>query len=250
MEVHAHTHTPRKKWTHYFWEFLMLFLAVFCGFLAENQREHMIEHQREKKYMESLFEDLQQDTADLVSDTTSWTSRIKNIDTIRWEIEKDPKERDLLLLYRKAAVMRNYGSFLYHDRTIGQLKNAGNFRLIRNNTVADSLIDYDAIIMTALKDQEAQSNAIYQQVNFQQNKIVNSKYFLLAINRNRHQLDSVFKIHPETFDPVASSADLMQYYNDLEYYRRITNYRIGSMKIICRKAISLLEVLKKEYHFE
>ena len=22
MEVHAHTHTPRKKWTHYFWEFL------------------------------------------------------------------------------------------------------------------------------------------------------------------------------------------------------------------------------------
>ena len=35
MEVHQHTHTPRKKWTHYFWEFLMLFLAVFCGFLAE-----------------------------------------------------------------------------------------------------------------------------------------------------------------------------------------------------------------------
>ena len=31
MEVHAHTHTARKKWTHYFWEFIMLFLAVFCG---------------------------------------------------------------------------------------------------------------------------------------------------------------------------------------------------------------------------
>ena len=29
MEVHAHSHTPRKKWTHYFCEFLMLFLAVF-----------------------------------------------------------------------------------------------------------------------------------------------------------------------------------------------------------------------------
>src|SRR5258705_4981767 len=63
MEVHAHTHSPRKKWTHYFWEFLMLFLAVFCGFLAENQREHMIEHQREKQYMRSLLEDLQTDTA-------------------------------------------------------------------------------------------------------------------------------------------------------------------------------------------
>ena len=36
MEILARSHTPRKKWTHYFWEFLMLFLAVFCGFLAEN----------------------------------------------------------------------------------------------------------------------------------------------------------------------------------------------------------------------
>jgi hypothetical protein len=55
MEVHHHshlasgeTHTSRKKWTHYFWEFLMLFLAVFCGFLAEYQLEHKIERDKEK----------------------------------------------------------------------------------------------------------------------------------------------------------------------------------------------------------
>ena len=64
MEVHAHTHTARKKWTHYIWEFLMLFLAVFCGFLAENQREHLVEHQREKQYMRSMMEDLMLDTAE------------------------------------------------------------------------------------------------------------------------------------------------------------------------------------------
>ena len=49
MEVHAHTHTARKKWTHYLWEFLMLFLAVFCGFLAEYQLEHKIEKDRAKE---------------------------------------------------------------------------------------------------------------------------------------------------------------------------------------------------------
>jgi len=65
MEVHAHTHTPRKKWTHYFWEFLMLFLAVFCGFLAENQREHFVEAHRAKEYAKSLLSDLQQDTIEL-----------------------------------------------------------------------------------------------------------------------------------------------------------------------------------------
>ena len=61
MEVHHHSHTSRKKWTHYFWEFLMLFLAVFCGFLAENQREHFIEQRREKEYIKSFIEDLKSD---------------------------------------------------------------------------------------------------------------------------------------------------------------------------------------------
>src|SRR6187431_1375896 len=65
MEVHHHAHTARKKWTHYFWEFLMLFLAVFCGFLAENQREHIIEQKREKQYINSFCEDLATDETDL-----------------------------------------------------------------------------------------------------------------------------------------------------------------------------------------
>jgi len=62
MEVHHHAHTARRKWAHYFWEFLMLFLAVFCGFLAEYQLEHLIEKDREKQYMKSIVEDLQNDT--------------------------------------------------------------------------------------------------------------------------------------------------------------------------------------------
>lgn len=56
MEVHHHpiaigSHTARKKWTHYFWEFLMLFLAVFCGFLAEYQLKHKIEKDRESTHL-------------------------------------------------------------------------------------------------------------------------------------------------------------------------------------------------------
>ena len=65
MEVHAHTHTARKKWTHYFWEFLMLFLAVTLGFFVENQREHYIEHQRAKIYAASMKANLQVDTSEL-----------------------------------------------------------------------------------------------------------------------------------------------------------------------------------------
>src|SRR5215510_13470651 len=62
MEVHAHTHTERKKFKHYLWEFLMLFLAVFAGFLAENQREHYVEHRWAKQFAQTLYDDIKHDT--------------------------------------------------------------------------------------------------------------------------------------------------------------------------------------------
>jgi hypothetical protein len=59
MEVHHPHHLSHKKvWKEYFWEFFMLFLAVFCGSLAELQLEHYIENQREKKYVVQIQQDL------------------------------------------------------------------------------------------------------------------------------------------------------------------------------------------------
>ncbi|MBK8831294.1 MAG: hypothetical protein IPN60_10630 [Saprospiraceae bacterium] len=68
MEVHHHAHDPaaphhKKNWKSYFWEFLMLFLAVFCGFLAEYQLEHKIERDRGKQYTYSFYEDLLTDSS-------------------------------------------------------------------------------------------------------------------------------------------------------------------------------------------
>jgi hypothetical protein len=70
MEVHHHAHDPaaphhKKNWKSYFWEFLMLFLAVFCGFLAEYQLEHVIENNREKQYIISMIKELEADTAQI-----------------------------------------------------------------------------------------------------------------------------------------------------------------------------------------
>ena len=43
MEVHKHPHhvTHKKKWVEYVLEFVMLFFAVFLGFIAENIREDL-----------------------------------------------------------------------------------------------------------------------------------------------------------------------------------------------------------------
>ena len=61
----------------------MLFLAVFCGFFAENQREHMIEHQREKRYMASMLEDLRADTTSLNQTILRAIAMEKGFDSLR-----------------------------------------------------------------------------------------------------------------------------------------------------------------------
>ena len=250
MEVHHHAHTERKKWTHYFWEFLMLFLAVFCGFLAENQREHMVEHRRELKYAASLYEDLKKDTADLSKDIPFWNRVLLRIDTIRQEVEKPFGMRNDFLLYKNAALMRAYENFEYHDRTIEQLKNGGNFRLIRNSLLADSIINYDAIIKSELRDQEIQSNTIYQAINFLQDKFMNSKYYL-DILRNRNLPDSLLISNAKVFKIAAfNEADLFQYANHLQYYYTMTLFRLTSSRQLLRKASNLIQLLKEEYHLK
>ena len=82
MEVHAHSHTPRKKWTHYFWEFLMLFLSVFCGFLAENEREHYVERTRAKEYAGLLYQDLKNDSVYFNEVLTNQVSMLQHADSL------------------------------------------------------------------------------------------------------------------------------------------------------------------------
>src|SRR4026208_177873 len=93
MEVHQHAHHGGKKsWKSYFWEFLMLFLAVTLGFLVENQREHYVEHQREKQFIQSLFNDIKADTANLVRIINARTAKGHAIDSLSYFVNSDSSE--------------------------------------------------------------------------------------------------------------------------------------------------------------
>lgn len=142
MEVHHHAHTARKKWTHYFWEFLMLFLAVFCGFLAEYQLEHTIENKREIVYIKSMIDDLQKDTTQLNYLEKAVNKIGKSLDTVLLLFSNlgDPSS---LVLNRNIYSVRDYPEFVYTDRTIQQLKSSGGMRLIRKKAAAEGILNYD-----------------------------------------------------------------------------------------------------------
>ena len=143
MEVHAHTHTARKKWTHYLWEFLMLFLAVFCGFLAEYQLEHKIEIDREKQFINSLVADLEDDVKNLDTIISFEHQGVAKLDTlINLLNSPDLAKQNGDQLYYVARVGPRSQPFANNSRTFDQLKFSGGFRLIRNGTSSNKIMGY------------------------------------------------------------------------------------------------------------
>jgi hypothetical protein len=147
MEVHHHGHVhENKKWKEYFFQFLMLFLAVFLGFLAEYQLEHIVENNREEQYIRSFIEDLKADTAKInrILELSTWQqnsfdSLMGTLKTPGFSETPDKAENyfgSIFALYL----------FNHTDRTLQQLKNAGGLRLIRNQHASDSIMQYDAMV--------------------------------------------------------------------------------------------------------
>src|SRR5688572_5048316 len=136
MEVHTHTHTPRKKWSHYFWEFLMLFLAVFCGFLAENEREHMIENKRAKQLAKNLYKEI---FADSISVQQKIAYRNKKEEECTYFISY-VKDSSLTTLssrfypaYTWAFIQTTQLLFEPNDGILNQLRNSGELRYFKNS---------------------------------------------------------------------------------------------------------------------
>ncbi|HEY5771216.1 MAG TPA: hypothetical protein VIS75_01260, partial [Chitinophagaceae bacterium] len=139
MEVHHHAHTARRKWTHYLWEFLMLFLAVTLGFLVENQREHYVEHQREKQFIQSLFNDIRSDTSNIAKIINARTAKERMLDSMIYMMNSADPGGFTKLIYPYAVLIGRTlpYRFVPNDGTMQQLKNSGALRLIRNRAVVD-----------------------------------------------------------------------------------------------------------------
>jgi hypothetical protein len=239
MEVHAHTHTPRKKFTHYLWEFLMLFLAVFCGFLAEYQLEHTIEHNKEKEFMISMIEDLAQDTIEVNRANSRVLEQDKNLDSLLDLLESpiSKNKNDLKKLYMLHYDNRGAEPALFSQRTISQLKNAGGLRLIRSKNVADSITLYDTKLQ--------QLTTIVKSYDEVTTDVIKAGYMIFDNQYIRHNFESgsisLLTNNATTVRHYANCVSMVQTVD--KYY---SYYLIQQKKL----AIALMALIKKEYHLK
>jgi len=247
MEVHQHTHTARKKWTHYFWEFLMLFLAVFCGFLAEYQLEHKIEKDREKQFITTLIEDLKSDTAQLTQTISYKRSRERMCDSLVFNLSRPDYKNYGNNIYYYARNLTRPHYFSPNDRTIQQLKNSGSLRLIRKLAVSDSIMFYDQQLryLQILNEDERSNRDSFRELVA---TVFDGKILYL-------QIDSVditnYKKpagNTELFMKDAASVNkVISWTQFMKTVLRGIRYRLEMTRTI---AARLLAFLQKEYHLK
>ena len=259
MEVHAHTHTARKKWTHYFWEFLMLFLAVFCGFLAEYQLEHKIEKDREKVYMKAMVEDLKKDTANINAAVAGNHIFINSLDTLL-DLISNPQpdagyQRKIFIYSLKNTYL--FMTIQFSELTLSQLKYSGGFRLIKNRDVANSIIQYALGAEGCKLDYNFLIQ--YYHVNEGSHKRLFNMHLarkaFKAFEKNR---STVF-LPEKSFEPLVDEGTylddkdpelLSAYFDDILYYQTTLSNVTSSIADQKKAADTLIQLIKKEYRIK
>ena len=251
MEVHAHSHTARKKWTHYLWEFLMLFLAVFCGFLSENQREHYVERKRERQYIRNLLQDIARDTTNYNSTVAVRLIREKQALQLVTMLYSPDRNKHLDDLYYFARQMSRLNTiFLPADATMNQLKNSGALRLIKKSDIADSIVSYNAAVEGYVEAQQGEINTrnLFRDAV---GNIFDASVFMTMIDSNAYNPEQVI-IHPAFVKPLITENK-----QSINHLCTIVHY-IYSSSILNRafsneykkQAVRLIELLKNEYHLK
>ncbi len=259
MEVHHPHHvTHKKKWGEYLLEFFMLFLAVFLGFVAENQREHMVEHRREKKYIVSMIEDLKNDSAflslsinKLIPYHLGWLDS-----TVHLLQAPDLKGKDRLIY--QAFMIGTAWTYNFHptERTLSQLHSVG-FHLIRNKNAISVISQLE----TQYKILNAQTKSFLESLQNDidlaawvfADRVVTDQIATTAFqNFSASSVELQLSAIPESATiNIQNKEGIKSYIEKLQKYSFYVQYamKVGQV-VLSREVVKAIKVLEKEYHLE
>ncbi len=235
MEVHHHAHHGhgKKSWKSYIWEFVMLFMAVFCGFMAEWQFEHMVENTREKTYIKSIIEDINTDVAQAKDLSKYVTNEIVQVDSLLDNIKTGVIVNDSKESFRLWKASYGFPDFIPNDRTIQQLKNGGGLRLIRKKGASDKIMEYDQMVRTTVLGQNVYNNLVIQEEQ------VNAMFDFIKLYNNPNDEKVPLTTKGKTM--------LNEVYGSRSSWKHALKGLQRRFDKIATKGAEIAEVIKKEY---
>lgn len=251
MEVHQHTHSAGKKWHHYFWEFFMLFLAVTLGFFVENMREHLTDRKKEKSYISSLIADLKNDTTRIRQVTKADFRLLHGEDSLA-DLLSNFKDNDSISrkCYRYYFLYAtSYIEMTFNERTMSQLLNTGNMRLIHRQSVSDSIMDYNFLVKYVQAQGKAYEEYFKRTLDFSNN--------IFDFTYTRNYMHEDYSVTPKlkaaniTFTLLTKEpATIKKYTIQLTMLQGILEQNLLVLRIAKEKATRLIVLLQKEYNMK
>jgi len=231
----------RFKWNHYFFEFIVLFLAVFLGFLSENYREYIAERKKEVKEVSSLIEDLKVDVETIKKNIDVIDIAILYTDSLLLLIEKIPSMDSLDYSFNALNSRSSpYLRFKSVDRTSSQLKNGGQMNLIEDVNLSNEILNYWKLGEITMDTQERCN--VYR---------LKSREIYFAAFRT-YQFDLMDnKLLPRQKIPLVKSelSRLGEWANYISSCGAIFKGHKENLKIQSDAAISLIKNINKTYSF-
>lgn len=134
MEVHHHPdlHHKPKKQKEYLLEFLMIFLAVTMGFIAENIREHFIETRIVHQNLEGYRDDLLQHQKLFLKIDSGFTKLLPVYDSIVSIFYEKKENEELTVLSRLLLAGQRNQVIIINTPTYEQLISSRSMRYVDN----------------------------------------------------------------------------------------------------------------------
>jgi|HubBroStandDraft_4_1064222.scaffolds.fasta_scaffold287094_1 hypothetical protein len=241
MEVHHHPHVEKKKFKEYFFEFLMIFLAVTLGFFAESLREHISEKDKSEVFARSLYADFKSDTASLHQLITFSESKIRLVDSLEYLIHLPRGRFNDSTLYVGVLFLASTFQFNNINGTYEQIKNSGSLRFF-DQSLINLMNSYDATSSTLKLMEDWENKVLFEQVLPQASRMFNFGVFN-DIRANKFIKHEMYfkKMDDESVDILLNQGRTVS---------RLRQRQLNQHKLLLQKANEIIDDLKKEYHLE
>jgi hypothetical protein len=150
-------------------------------------------------------------------------------------------------IYQQQVWINLYYKAIYTDRTIEQLKNSGNFRLIRNTAVSDGIIAYDGYVKNfVIKMQDEGLLQQWRQVDDFGAGIFKAIVFKEWM-KGGYQDHSV-KLPAASYFLSTDRKQIDTYGNLLNKYSVFNYWFINNVQLAIKQAADLISLINKEYY--
>lgn len=254
MEVHHHPdlHHKKKHLKEYFLEFLMIFLAVSMGFVAENLREERIEHNKAKEFAISLIKDLENDNNNLKITNKLRVWREKKLDSLSNMLSKPLIPLEYNNVYYFSQFLSNRLAFPSNDATFQGMKSSGSMRYYKSLKLQSQIYGY-YVLNSYLKDDNSNREKIETEAYKITSQILKQEYFSEIIDMGNDSIaygtETKRLNHPT---PLLSDDPLLiNQLSSLAFLERKRSQMIvGLASYLQQMATDLIMSLKLEYNIK